>query len=861
MQISNEAIIYTTVFALSVITVFGFLKIGIQRIARTVTAKPIHFILLSLVVVGFLGIGMKNLAFEPDMKMMLPKNSPAWGVIKKVDEAFGGIDSVYFCVTANKGTIWDPRVLEQVRAISKELKNAPFADKVISITESKSISNDQDMMVVSDMVPEDAKLSTPTEIDAIRTKLKANDMLFKHLVSADEKSTLILATINFHPPLTNPDGKTSFRLLGDKEICQRLADKPDEPTLLNIMAKYQNPSTTLTLTGFPYFRYDNDIRMESDMKFFLVTGILVMLGFLFISFRTVRGMILPLTIVVLGLIATFGLMGWIHEKITLPLLLMGPMLIAIAHNYGTQLIAKYYEDVQEASGPFTRAIIKLIAGNCIISIGSPVLISAVTVIIGFMTMILHPLSALALLGVLCAFGIIVSFILTIVLTPAILSLLSIPRLLIEKRHGGKTDQMLNAIAQFTIRRKMFMLAMVIILVVLCLSFVTKIEVDANVLNAYPKNDPIYRDADFISDKFGGYSTLNILIEAAHPVTSDSPEDGPMKNPEILKWMEGIQKFALEQIDPKTQKKLVGDALSIADYIAYMNQIMKNDPKENRVPDTRSLIAQYLLSLENQGGGGLSDLVDFKYNKTQIILRLPDMSTARLHILNAALKQYIKDHPNPDIQVSLGGPVELVTEIGDMIIDGQIWSLTLSFVIIVICYMIFFRSVSAGMLAAIPLFCAVALVFGLMGMFHIPLDIVTATLTGISIGAGTDYTAYFLWRLRERSRIQKNLEAGYVDTMTSIGKGILYNGLSVVVGFFVFLFSNFLPIRFFGFLISFSILACIVSTLTILPVVVFMIKPKFLIREANQGTGSSSSGCMGGILPMCSEKGEGMKSEG
>jgi hypothetical protein len=87
-------------------------------------------------------------------------------------------------------------------------------------------------------------------------------------------------------------------------------------------------------------------------------------------------------------------------------------------------------------------------------------------------------------------------------------------------------------------------------------------------------------------------------------------------------------------------------------------------------------------------------------------------------------------------------------------------------------------------------------------------------------------------LRERSRVRGNIEEGYIDTMTSIGKGIVYNGFSVVVGFFVFLFGNFLPIRFFGFLVSFSILACIVSTLTILPVVVFMVKPKFLtVREA------------------------------
>jgi hypothetical protein len=211
-----------------------------------------------------------------------------------------------------------------------------------------------------------------------------------------------------------------------------------------------------------------------------------------------------------------------------------------------------------------------------------------------------------------------------------------------------------------------------------------------------------------------------------------------------------------------------------------------------------------------------------------------MSTARLNILISNLKQYINDHPNKDIQISFGGTVEMVAEIGSMIVDGQIWSVVLSVIIIIICYMFFFRSITAGKLAAIPLFCAIILVFGLMGILNISLDYITATITGISIGAGTDYTAYFLWRLRERSCAHGDLEKGYVDTMTSIGKGIVYNGFSVVAGFFVFFFSNFLPIRFFGLLVSFSILACIVSTLTILPIIIFIVKPKFLLTEQTAG---------------------------
>jgi hydrophobe/amphiphile efflux-3 (HAE3) family protein len=834
MTISNDIIIYSIVFALSLITFYGFIKIGVKKIAVLATDKPILIFILSLLIVGVLGIGIKNLKFEPDLKMLLPNDFPSSKIFDKITNSFGGIDTVYICVTAKDGTIWDPHILSQIRKISRTLKNAPYVDKVLSITEVKSISNDQDIMKVNLIVPEDANFSEPAAMDAVQASAKANDLIFKRLISADEKSALIAATVLLHIPVTSPDGEKTYRWLSDNDISERNPGKPDEPTLLNIMDKYADPAYTLTLTGFPFLRYNMQHQMASDMKIFLILGIIVMLAFLYASFRTIRGMLLPLTIVLMALIASFGLMGWMNEKITLPFLLMGPMLIAIAHNYGTQLIAQYYEDVQTANGPFTRDAVKCIAGNCIISIGSPVLISAVTVIVGFVTMISHPIRGLVLLGFFCAFGIIVAFILTIILTPSILSLLKIPQMLIDKNHGTKTDKILKSVAQLTIDKRIAMFAIVIVLIAVDLYFIPKVEVDADFMNNFPKSGSIYKDADLIGKKFGGYSTLNILVEATHPVANNSPEDGPMKNPEILKWMEDFQKFAWELTDPKTHKKLIGDALSMADLLAYMNKTMKNDPNESRVPDRRDLIAQYLLSYENQSEGDFSNLVDYKYNTAQIIFRLPDMSTARLNYLISNLKQYIKDHPNKDIQVSFGGTVEMVNQIGGMIVDGQIWSLVLSVIIIIACYMIFFRSITAGMLAAIPLFCAIILVFGLMGIFDIKLDYITATITGISIGAGTDYTAYFLWRLRERSLVRGNIEEGYIDTMTSIGKGIVYNGFSVIVGFFVFFFSNFLPIRFFGLLVSFSILACIVSTLTILPVIIFMVKPKFFLIEGTAG---------------------------
>ncbi|MCK7469080.1 MAG: MMPL family transporter [Desulfosudis oleivorans] len=567
----------------------------------------------------------------------------------RIEELFGGLETVYVCVTAKNGTVWDAHILSRIHEMSKKIKTSPNVDQILSITEMKSISNKDDMMEVSSIISENATEIKPEDVAGIRNKVKENDLASKRLISPDEKSALIVAQINMHIQETKPDGTKTTRIVQDKEFCEPTPDNPDKPTFVNIMNQFADPAYKITVTGFPFIRYNLWLQMAADLKVFLALGVVVMLAFLYASFRTLRGMLLPLIVVLLSVIASFGFMGWMKEKITLPFVIMGPMLIAIAHNYGTQLIAKYYEDVQGARGRLTKDDVKQIAGHGIISIGAPVFISAITVIIGFVTMISHPIRGLALLGFFCAFGIIAAFNLTILFHTAILSYISVPKMLIEKNHGATTDRFLKAIAKYTIRRKYGMLAGVLILALCCVYFIPKIKVDANMMNQFPKKSEIYRDAQFITDNFGGYSTLNILIESVHPVAADSPEDGPMKDPGILKWMEGFEKYALEQKDPRTNENLIGDALSMSDLVSYMNRIMKNDPEENKVPDTRNLIAQYLLSYENQSSGEFAGLVDYKYNNAQMILRLPDMSTPRLKAITDRLKTYLNDHPNPDIR--------------------------------------------------------------------------------------------------------------------------------------------------------------------------------------------------------------------
>lgn len=799
--------------------------VGIERIAHVVTLHPKKSIALSCVFIALIGIGVKNLRVDVDMKSVLPSTVPSDIATKKIDRIFGGVESVFITLEAKNGTIWDKSVLEKVRAISRDLKSARYVDNVISLSEAKDAAIEDDTLVTRSFMERVPRNSS--EMDALRARVKKNKLLGSKLVSADDTVTLIIANVRQSISMVS-NGKLVFEKVDDSEICALDTKNPERPSLENLKAKYEDDRVKISLSGYTYLRFDTFGKTVVEMALFMILGIVIMLGVLFFFFRSKRGMLLPFFVVIMSLIGLYGFIGLMKEVLILPYVIIPPMFIAIAHNYGTQLIANYYEDVQRDLG---KTAMRHTAKAGIIKMSTPIFLSVATVIIGFLAMFGHPLKSIANLGFFSAFGIILSFILTVVLTPAILSLLKMPEHLLKNGHGTATDRLLGKLATFVIRYKKALVAGSAAILVLLAIIIPRIDVDNNMVEFYKKNNPVRQTFEMMGKKFSGAASINLLIESKNPVSAESVEDGPMKSPIMLRWMERLQKYAKSLTNTATGKPMIGDAYSLADQVAYLNSVMQDDASKNYVPDNGNLIAQYLLLFEGAGGGKeLSSLVDFKYNNAQIIIQFPEMNTRKVQAAIDAMNDFIKKDPPPDATVSYGGTIMYSQELSPLLIEGQIHSILISIVVILICYMVIFRSFSAGLVSAVPLVIAILSVFGIMSIFRIKLDMVTVILSSIMIGAGTDYTAYFLWRFREMSQKFGNLEDAYRATMTTIGKGILFNGLSVVVGFVVLLFSNFQPVIYFGFLIATSIMICIIGALTVMPAVIMIIKPKFLTKK-------------------------------
>jgi uncharacterized protein len=268
-------------------------------------------------------------------------------------------------------------------------------------------------------------------------------------------------------------------------------------------------------------------------------------------------------------------------------------------------------------------------------------------------------------------------------------------------------------------------------------------------------------------------------------------------------------------------------MSLATIIKKMSTAINDEGDEyyDKIPDTRNAVAQYIELYSMSGEpDDFEKFVDFNYTKAIILVRVNDgNSKVILNILDK-IEEMTKDDENVTL---IGGHGVVEADMIHSLIKGQIYSLLAAIMLVTILMMMIFRSFKAGIIAALPLIIAIIILFGLMGILGIKLDAATTLLTSVMIGVGIDYTIHFLWRYKEERQNGLIYRKAVIKTLTTTGKGITFNALSVIVGFSTLPFSSFLPIKFFGFLIIISIFICLIGALVIVPSLVLLWKPKFL----------------------------------
>ncbi len=736
-----------------------------------------------LLTVGF-SMSLLKLEIDPDLKNYFPKTMTSMVNTDRIEEIFGNQD-IIMMIFENENILKES-TLKRLKEVEKEIGRMEGIKRTSSLFGSNHIYGEEGIMYVEPTVlriPENEG-----QREELRRTIKGNDFVYKVMVSDDFKATALVLTLE--------------------------ADADEDAVFAGIQRAIQDHpgSENIHFGGLPYLRQAIDKDIKRDGLILIPIALLMMLIFLFLVFREWRGVWLPFLVVVLSAlvgISMIPLLGWKFYIITL---LVPILLIAVANDYGIHMIARYQElnasgfvgDMKDKAMRITRDLWK------------PIMITGLTTIAGISALWAHTMIPARQMALVASIGILLAIFFSLVLLPALLSFLPKSRFVpsISGEGGSNRKNILRKFAFFVIRYKKLIPRAALLITLLLSSGIIFLKVDSNEENFFPERHEVKKAATIINSKFGGSESISLLFS------------GDILSPELLQKMESYRE-EMEKLDA------VDFTMSFSGVVKEISKALYDpgDPLYDLIPPNREAVAQYMeLYSMNGNPEELEQLVDFNYEHAHLMIRINNTNNETINGVIDRLEQLTEGDPNVE---AIGGYGYVRTELANKVLKGTYYSLGIALIIIFILLSIIFNSLRAGLLGIVPLSISVLVLFGLMGLTGIRLDVATALLSSVMIGVGVDYTIHFLWRYREERRQNRPASEAVITTITTTGRGIIFNALSVIVGFLVLIISSFTPIRFFGVLVVVSILSCLVGALFILPAVILRFRFRFLEPETDE----------------------------
>ncbi len=737
-----------------------------------------YLVIVISVATGIGGLAMlPRMKTDPDIRNYIPSEMESRLNTDRIEKEFGLQDMIM--IVYKDSCILTPSNLKRIRNTDRQLEDLISIDNTISLFNTRRIYGEEGMMMVDPAVkrfPENRE-----EIEILKEQLKNNPLAMGTVVSEDFKMSAIAATIS-------------------KDIDENIILKEID-SVVNA-----NPgSADVYFGGLPYIRQAILKDVRRDGLILVPLALLIMLGFLWLAFREWRGMVLPFTIVVLSIAFAMGLTPIIGWKLSILSLIVPIMLIAVANDYGIHMIAKYQELISDNHADSNDSIVQTMVKK----LRLPVVFTGLTTIAGILGLLAHSIIPARHVGVLASAGIALAVLLTLFFLPAWLSLLPKSKPLVggDKISGSLLDKSLAKLSHSVTSKPVRVMVISAFLTAGFAIGILFIKVDGNQENFFPSKHPVKQASTLINQHFGGSQSISVMIQ------------GDVKEPEILRTMDRwtAEMKAMEG---------VGDSYSIATVLKEMTKALYDEHEKgyNRIPDSRQAVAQ-ILEIYNMSGDpeDFDRLVDFDYTRAHLMVRFKDPDT---EIVRNALDKIYSLSERDNINITVGGYAYIMLQFSDKILTGQINSLIFAIIIVLLLLAIIFRSFKGGLISTIPILASVIFLLGFMGITGISLNPATALLSSIMIGVGVDYTIHFLWRYKSELVFSDHRQA-VRKTLTTTGRGIVYNALSVMIGFSVLVFSGFTSIRFFGYLVLISIGVCLISALFVIPSILLVFKPAFV----------------------------------
>ncbi|MCG6983291.1 MAG: MMPL family transporter [Deltaproteobacteria bacterium] len=830
-----------------------------------VLGKPLATLALVLLITGFFGWFVPDLRIDISPDSLVLEHDRALRYYYSIRARYGSDDYLIVTYTPKEGGLFEPDTLNDLRKLSDKLAAIKRVESVVSILDVPLVQSPPTSL--EELEEHIRTLEDPdTNLALAERELRESPLYRNRLVSAGGNTTAMQVNFRRDPKYENlRKSRDALRAKeleaqltpGEAKELERVTDEfrrykaelmeqeeADIAQIRAILEQFQDRAE-LHLGGKPMVVADMVDFVRHDIKVFGI-GVLGILGLLLIiAFRQPRWVILSMITALATSLVTMGFLGLAEWRLTVVSSNFLALLLIFVLSLSIHLIVRYRELHMLNPDEEQRYLVEEMVRSKFI----PCLYMVLTTMVAFGSLVVSGIRPVIDFGWIMGISLTAALVLNFTLFPAALMLLK-P----GKPHKPRRDLTSSVISLFPSmieNHGNLVLGVAMLGVVLGVIGMFKLTVENRFIDNFHKSTEIYQGMYLMDRKLGGTIPLDVIIDAPAAFLKEEKEASGKQGDDSL--AEG-EKEPWGNEEPWGDADFKGEAGITG--TSYWFNVFKVDEVNaiqnflDGIPEIGKVLSlsTTLEVLKQINGGELPD----NFALSLIYKRLPDKVKKELitpylspdgnqirfdvrvyesdvNLKRQALLQQIRHHLTgefglSDDQVHLSGMLVLYNNMLQSLFRSQILTLGAVFLAIFLMFIVLFRSVKLALIAIVPSLVSVPMVLGLMGWLHIPLDFMTITIAGISIGIGVDDTIHYVHRFGEEVVADWDYQAAVRRSHTSIGRAMYYTTVTITIGFSILVLSKFVPTIYFGLLTALAMMIALAANFTVLPLLLERLKP-------------------------------------
>ncbi len=744
---------------------------------------------------------LPKITIDTSTEGFLHPQDPALLKYEAFKEQFGQDEKIMVVVKTKD--IFEENFLLKLKQLHYELQNnVPHLEDITSLLNARNTRGEKDKLIVEDLFenwPKNAQ-----ELAAIK-KLAVNSEMYKNLLFNEELTlTTIILEPNAYETSKNIDALAGFGENTPAENLEFLEDS-SKSEMVNaaetIAHKFSSENFEVFIAGSLAVNDYNKRSVQKDMQKFVKLVLLMMMLFLFVVFRRVSAVILPIFIVVLSLLTTIGIMAATGVPITIPTQILPSFLLAVGIGAVVHLLAMFYKHL-DLNNNKEKAIAYSLGHS-----GLAIIMTSLTTAAGLLSFSTAEIAPIADLGVFAAVGVMIALANTLILLPAILAILPIkPAKEKEVKKQPLIDRFLDATAVFSYVHAKKIVAVSAVIAAIFIYFATSVEFKHDTLSWQPDDSPVKISTAIVDKELKGSVTMEVII--------DTKKENGLYDSKLLTAIDNLRKRA-ETI--KNDEYFVGKGWSVAEVLKEIHRALHaNNQKFYAITENDALIPQEFLLFENSGSDDLEDLVDSSFSKARITFKLPWMEAGKYSKLSDELTTIMKEELGNEVDITITGMVPLFQRTLSAAMSSMAVSYVVAFVLIALMMIILLGSIRIGLLSMIPNMLPIVMTIGFMSMVNMPLDMFTMLVGAIVIGLSVDDTVHFFHNFARYHHQGKSTKEALEETMRGTGRALVATSVVLSLGFYVYMFATLSNLINFGILAGGAITIALISNIILGP---------------------------------------------